>query len=107
MARALLRLRPDGIYEIVSQRRARRAAIVTGACLAACSLGAVLAAALSAFVATATALGGGAAIAAAGLLGLAIRARLHVAGKPLATTLLLRPSSSRVLRAGDARDAGG
>ena len=81
--------------------------MVVGACLAACGLGAVLAAALSAFLGTAKALGGGAAFASAGLLGLALRAHLRAAALPLATTLVLRPPSSRVLRAGDARDAGG
>lgn len=106
MARALLRLRPDGIYEIVSQRRARRLTSAAAALVVACAVGLALAAALSAFVSTARAFEGGAVLAAAGLLGLAIRLRIGAAARPLASTILLRPASARVPRTGGARDAG-
>ncbi len=108
MARALLRLRPDGIYEIVNQQRQRRVAFSLAALLVASTCGVVAAALLSAILPTSRAFLGGLALAAAGLLGLRLRAFLLAARMPLASTIQLRvpPPQSPLPRTGGAQDAG-
>jgi hypothetical protein len=109
MARALIRLRHDGIYEIVSQRRPRKLAFAFEATLAASVLGLVLAAMLSSFVSKSRALGAGvgAALAAVALLGFLFSSRPRRVAGPLASTVQLRPAASRVRPlATEARDAG-
>jgi hypothetical protein len=94
MARAFLRLRPDGIHEIVGQHRRRKLAFFA-APLVASTLGLVLAAALSAFVTTASALLGGAALAGVALSGYLVRSWFPggAGAGPLANTIRLRAAS--------------
>lgn len=108
MARALLRLRPDGIYEIVNQQRWRRVTFSLAAVLVASTCGVVAAAMLSAFLPTPRAFLGGLGLAAAGLLGLGVRAFVRTAALPLASTIRLRqpPPTAPLPRTGGARDAG-
>ena len=112
MARAFLRLRPDGIHEIVSQHRTRKLAIALVALLIASTFGLVLIAAHSAFVTTARGLLLGAALAGVALLGWLVRSWFPSGASrgPVATTIRLRAASAHGARltsgADSARDAG-
>jgi len=108
MARALLRLRPDGIYEIVSQHRTRKMKSAAVALLAISVVAFITAAALSKLVGTARGIVSGASLAAFGFAGLLVRARLQSAARPLASTIRLRPARVPPLvpDTGGARDAG-
>lgn len=108
MARAVLRLRPDGIYEIVNQHRTRRLVRAGGAALLLLAVGCIVAAALTTFVGAARAFTGGGALAALGFAGLFARSRLDRAVKPVAVTIPLRAARPRLVAQpdGDAQDAG-
>jgi hypothetical protein len=95
MARAFLRLRPDGIHEIVSQQRRQKLAFTFAALLVASTLGLVLAAALSASVTTARGLLLGAALAGVALFGWLVRSWFPSGASPgpVATTIRLRAAS--------------
>ena len=109
MSRALIRLRPDGIHEIVSPLPARRFAFALGALLVVCALGLAGAAAFV-FHGTPRALLGGAALAMTASLGLLVRSRLRGTAGPLAVTIPLHDASRRgapvAPRTGGARDTG-
>src|SRR3990172_4419369 len=110
MSRALIRLRPDGIHEIVRPLPARRFAFALGALLVVCALGLAGAAALFVFHGTPRALLGGAALAMTASLGLLVRSRLRGTAGPLAVTIPLHDASRRgapvAPRTGGARDTG-
>ena len=95
MARAFLRLRPDGIYEIVSQHRTRKLSFALAALLIASTFGLVLTAAYFASVTSARGLLLGAALAGVALFGWLVRSWFPGGASPgpVATTIRLRAAA--------------